>query len=304
MILVTGSEGLVGRYVTRRLEAAALNVRRFDLRRDKAEDVRDAASLATALNGVTGVLHLAAVSRVVWAQHDPSLCNSTNVMALLGLLRLCLERQTPPWLVFASSREVYGAKDNLPVNEDAQLAPINVYGRSKASGEYLVGLARKAGLVANTCRLSNVYGCRFDYPDRVAMAFAGVAVNGGAMNVEGGTSTFDFTAVRDVADGIFRLIEATAAGEHMPPIHFVSGHGTTLRELAQLAAAMAARPVRIEEAPPRNFDVSHFVGDPTRACGLLGWRARTMLSDGMAQLIGDLRNKYSTMVAVNVTPTG
>ena len=258
MILVTGSEGLLGRYVTQRLEAAALDVRRFDLRRDKMEDVRDPSALATALEGVTGVLHLAAVSRVIWAQHNPPLCNATNVIALRDLLRLCLERQAPPWLVFASSREVYGAQETLPVNEDAPLAPMNVYGRSKARGEYLVRLARKAGLVANTCRLSNVYGCCFDHSDRVAMAFASAAVNGGVMNVEGGTSTFDFTSVRDVADGISRLIEATASGERMPPIHFVSGHGTTLHELAHLAAAMAVRPVRIEEAPPRDFDVKSF----------------------------------------------
>ncbi|MEO8630408.1 MAG: NAD-dependent epimerase/dehydratase family protein [Betaproteobacteria bacterium] len=53
------------------------------------------------------------------------------------------ERQhQPPWLIFASSREVYGQPASLPATEDAPLRPVNVYGRSKLEGEYLVDAAR------------------------------------------------------------------------------------------------------------------------------------------------------------------
>jgi nucleoside-diphosphate-sugar epimerase len=67
-----------------------------------------------------------------------TLCHATNVEALAGLLHLCLEQKTRPWLVFASSREVYGAQERLPVSEDASLKPMNVYARSKVDGERLV----------------------------------------------------------------------------------------------------------------------------------------------------------------------
>lgn len=120
------------------------------------------------------------------------------------------------------------------------------------------------------------------------MAFCGAAARGGIIRVEGSSNTFDFTPVADVADGIARLVEATIADGLMPPIHFVSGIGTTLGQLATMTAAMAKEPVWITEAPPRDFDVSCFVGNPERAATLLGWRAKTPLRAGIARLVADL----------------
>ena len=61
MILVTGAEGLIGRRLCARLRAEGLEVRAFDLKRSPREDIRDRASLAAALSGVEGVIHLAAI---------------------------------------------------------------------------------------------------------------------------------------------------------------------------------------------------------------------------------------------------
>jgi UDP-glucose 4-epimerase len=293
MILVTGSEGLVGRFLAKNLEARGFTVKRFDIRRQSDEDIRNAASLETAIKGVSGVVHLAAVSRVLWGEQNPQLCHATNVEALASLLRLCLEQKTRPWLVFASSREVYGAQERLPVSEDASLKPMNVYARSKVDGECLVNEARGAGLHANICRLSNVYGCPLDHPDRVTMAFASAAARGGVMTLEGGSNTFDFTYVEDVADGIARLVEASMTDGLMPPIHFVGGQATSLRGLAELAAKMAIHPVKLSEAPPRDFDVGRFVGDPERAKKFLGWRASMSLETGFARLVHELRDVQS-----------
>jgi hypothetical protein len=56
----------------------------------------------------------------------------------------------------------------------------------------------------------------------------------------------------------------------MPSIHFVGGHATSLRGLAELAAKMAIHPVKLSEAPPRDFDVGRFVGNPECAKKILG----------------------------------
>ena len=291
MILVTGSEGLIGRHVASALLASGHAVRRFDLARASNEDVRSSVALARALEGVTGVLHLAAMSRVARAEIDPDDCHATNVEGLGELLRLCLTQRNRPWVIFVSSREVYGQQAVLPVPEDAALMPINVYATSKVLGEGLIAQASSAGLQTNICRLSNVYGCLHDHRDRVAMAFAAAAAWGGVARVDGADCTFDFTFITDVAEGFCRLVEATIAGERLPPVQFVSGRGTTLGGLARLAKSISAHPVHIVEASARTFDVSRFVGDPARTRALLGWQATTQIEPGMAALVRALHHQ-------------
>jgi nucleoside-diphosphate-sugar epimerase len=297
VILITGSQGLIGRYLGAALEASGEEVRPFDVARDPAEDVREPSAVGRALQGVEGVIHLAAISRVAQAQAAPLECEATNVTALGNLLRQCLARSPRPWVIFASSREVYGEPEGLSVDEGAPLAPINVYGHSKARGEILMARAAEEGLIANVCRLSNVYGCPLDHADRVVMAFAGAAARGGVMRVDGARCCFDFTSVGDVASAIALLAHATAAGDRLTPMHFVSGRGTTLMELALLARSFAHAPVAIAEAPARAFDVGRFIGDPTAAAERLGWTATTPLEEGVKGLVAAMAARMAVTVA-------
>jgi nucleoside-diphosphate-sugar epimerase len=184
-ILVTGAGGLIGSALVPLAERRGWDVRCLDIRREPGEDLRRPGVLEAAVAGVDGVVHLAAVSRVVWAERDPELCRATNVDVLGRLLGLLARQSSNPWLVFASSREVYGDAAEIPVAEDAPLRPMNVYARSKVAGERLVREAVDAGLRGSICRFSSVYGSVRDHADRVVMAFAGAAARGGAMRVEG-----------------------------------------------------------------------------------------------------------------------
>lgn len=296
MILITGSQGLIGRHLGAFLEVSGQEVRRFDITRDPAEDVRDPLALARALQGVEGVIHLAAISRVARAEAAPLECEATNVTAVGHLLRLCLEQSTRPWAIFASSREVYGEPERLPVGEGDALAPLNVYGRSKARGEALMARAAEAGLIANVCRLSNVYGCPLDHADRVVTAFAGAAARGGVMRVDGARCCFDFTCVGDVVSAIALLAQASAAGDRPTPVQFVSGRGTTLMDLALLARSFGRAPVTIAEAPARAYDVGRFIGDPRAASERLGWKATTPLEEGVEALVAAMPGSVAVPV--------
>jgi UDP-glucose 4-epimerase len=284
-VLITGSEGLIGRHLSPRLASCGFRLKGFDIRRSMQEDVRDSHALTAALDGAEGVVHLAAVSRVVWGELDPATCIATNVTAVRRLFDAAIRAARRPWVVFMSSREVYGDAAALPVDEDAPLQPMNVYARSKRDGELLAREARDAGLVVNVGRLSSVYGCTDDHADRVVPAFAKAAACGGSIRVEGHSNTLDFTFIDDIADGIARLVAATARGEGYPPIHFVSGQATTLGALAELAVSRARAPVESIESPSRDYDVSHFVGNPARARALLGWSATVPIAQGLERLI-------------------
>lgn len=294
-ILITGSSGLIGRALRRALEAGGHLVRGLDLRARGGErgDILDRDRVAAALDGVAGIVHLAAISRVVWGERDPDACWRTNVDGLLNVLEHARHRPDPPWVVFASSREVYGQPDELPATENTPLRPVNVYGRSKVAGEQLIDAARDGGLRASVVRLSNVYGCTRDHADRVVPAFARGVVLGSVIRVDGTAHAFDFTHVDDAARGIAALVERLVQGAVAPPpIHFVTGTSTTLGQLARLATALGHSGSVVEEAPPRPFDVARFHGSGARAKALLDWSPRVALEAGLARLIADFRAEF------------
>ena len=296
-ILVTGSEGLVGRALCATLEARGYELVGLDLRGTEKErgDVRDPGRVREAMSGCRGIVHLAAVSRVVWAERAPDVCRDTNIGGLRCVLEAACEQPARPWFLFASSREVYGRPKRLPATEAAPLSPVNVYGRSKAEGERLVEEAREDGLRTATVRLSNVYGSVLDHPDRVVPAFAHAAVEGSAIRMDGAECTFDFTHIDDTVRGMVATIDQLEAGEALPPIHLLTGAPTTLRELAAMATTFAMEPLPVVEALPRSFDVSRFHGDPSRARELLGWEPRVSLRDGFGRLVRDLRPWSDTL---------
>lgn len=290
-VLLTGSAGLVGTAVAEHLRDRGHLIRSLDLRDpDAPNDVRDPAAVRRAMSECTGVIHLAAVSRVIWGEQDPDACRATNIGGTRLVLEAVLASSARPWVIFASSREVYGEPQHLPVTEGAPLAPINVYGHTKLAGECLVDEARGLGLRAAVVRLSNVYGSPADHPDRVVPAFVRAAVRGLPLRIDGSDHTFDFTHVDDTARGITLLADLLDRDPSPPPpIHFLTGTPTTLGALATLAVELAGTRAPIVTAPPRSFDVARFFGDPTRARQLLGWSPQITLREGLARFITAIR---------------
>ncbi|RMG44599.1 MAG: SDR family oxidoreductase [Acidobacteria bacterium] len=291
-ILITGSEGLVGRGLRRVLEAQGVPVRRYDLRGPERCDVLDRDRLLRAAEGCAGIVHLAGVSRVVWGQRAPRNCLRQNVLGTRRVLDAALRSPSRPFVLFASSREVYGRSRHLPATEDAPLAPVNVYGRSKLIAERDVLAACRLGLRTAVVRLSNVYGDVDDHPDRVVPAFARTAAEGGTIRICGRSNCFDFTHVEDAARGVVALVHLLLDGERgLPHVHLLTGRPTTLGRLAALAAANAAPGLTVVDAPPRRFDVERFFGDPRRAERILGWRARITVEEGMVRLVREFAER-------------
>lgn len=290
-ILVTGSSGLIGSALVSALAALGRPARCFDITAAQ-QDTRNAAAVEEAVRGCGGVIHLAAVSRVLWGEHNPALCRQVNVAGTRNVLEAARKAPQNPFVLFGSSREAYGPVSLFPAGEDTERRPMNVYGRSKLAGERLVEQAGVAGVKAAILRFSNVYGRVSDHADRVVPAFARAAVDGRTLRVEGRNHVFDFNYLDDVVDGILRMVAFVEAEKTPPPpVQFVSGVGTTLTELAEASVRLAGTGAEIRHVGPRSFDVNGFVGSADRAKELLGWQSRTSLEDGLAAMIAGYRDK-------------
>lgn len=302
-ILITGSEGLIGSALVRELESEEIQLRTLDLSLPASSafhgDIRNIEDLRRVMAGCTGIIHLAAVSRVKWGERDPELCLDTNVGGTRKVLKAAAALHEKPWVIYASSREVYGEPEEFPVTEDVSIEPVNVYGRTKAAAERDVLNARSRGLSTAVVRLSNVYGSVHDHADRVVPAFARGAVEGTALRVDGCDHTFDFTHVDDTVRGILAVRDALESGEEdLPPVHLLTGKPTTLGELAEMAVEAAGSHSLINEARPRDYDVAQFWGDPSRAHELLGWQAEVEIEDGVRRLVRDFEASLKVSAAV------
>ena len=134
---------------------------------------------------IRGVVHLAAVSRVQDCHSNISWCKEVNVEGTKNILKALWTlygQDTPaadssllqgtlilPWLVFASSREVYGGLGkNDVVTEKAPLRPLNIYGETKLLAENAIRKwAIKTGFNAVVVRFTNVYGSCYDHQSRL-----------------------------------------------------------------------------------------------------------------------------------------
>lgn len=288
-ILVTGSEGLVGSHLCRLLIQKGYGVVRIDIRglSEHHGDVRDLVTLRSKMLGVAGIVHLAAVSRVVWGEQNPELCRSVNIDGTAQVIKCALEQQNPPWILFSSSREVYG-EGSGKIEETAPFAPCSIYGHTKVAGEELLIDARDQGLRTGIVRLSNVYGRIQDHADRVIPAFVKAAVNDQPLYVEGSYNCYDFTHLHDTVDGILRYAELLQRGSQViPPIQLLTGISTSLGELAELVVKITQSNSKIVESPPRDYGSGVFSGINLRAQQLLGWLPKIRLEDGISSLAKD-----------------
>ncbi len=292
-ILITGCKGLIGSSLKRKLIELGVDVLGHDINCDIVDsdygDILDENGLYEKVCQVDGIVHLAGVSRVIFGERYPKKCWEANVNGTQNVVDTAQNSKKKPWIIYASSREVYGQQESLPVSESAPFSPVNIYGESKIKAEQIVENARKGGIHTSIVRFSNVFGSVMDHEDRVIPAFCRAAAIGSTIRVEGHENLFDFTYLDDVIHGLIPLITCMVQGLQMPPIHYTSGKASSLGEVAQIAREASVHDIEIIEGTPRSFDVSKFCGDTNRALKLLNWQTAVSITEGMHRLI----NQYS-----------
>jgi len=121
---------------------------------------KDLATRLRAFEGVDAVFHFAANPEMRVSTTDPEIRFKENAVATFNLLET-MRRRGVKEIVFASSSSVYGEPGNIPVDEDAPVRPVSVYGASKAACESLIHAYSKLyGIRAVVLRYANVVGPR------------------------------------------------------------------------------------------------------------------------------------------------
>ena len=227
-------------------------------------DIRDRGALRGALTGADVVYHLAAQSNVMGAMEDIDYSFSANVQGTLEVLKAA-EAEGVPRVVFASSREVYGEQDVMPVTENASLNAKNLYGASKLAGEaYCRAWERTAGMACSVLRLANVYGPRDS--DRVIPLWLDNARRGEDLIIYGGTQVLDFVWIGTAVECLLAAATVKLDG----PVNVGSGQGTSLGELARVVIDVTGSSSVVCIEPARKVEVTKFIAATERMRAALG----------------------------------
>lgn len=308
-ILVTGGAGFIGSSVIERAIAEGKEVYCLDYRNDLDNISHLNGSIKTVKldmrnkNGLlsffekhrfNGIIHLAAVSRVVWGQMDPQRCVEINVDGTQNLIECLEETRQKLWLIFGSSREVYGESVLIPVPENAPKRPINIYGETKLAGETMVKeWSARTGNPSVVLRFSNVYGNEKDILDRVLPTFILRALKGQPLEIHGGKQLIDFTHISDTVEGISRAMVYLVNGCPIhDDFHLLTGKGTTLQEVVKMISYYIGQNIQYVEKECRNYDVDKFVGEPSKAINKIKFKARVKPEKGIPMTIDRFREVF------------
>lgn len=280
-ILVTGSEGLIGKELSRKLREKKIRVVGYDIK--NGQNILDQQSLEQIICDVTGVVHLAAISRVVTGYNDPYAAVMTNIIGTANLLDLIRRKNPSCWMIFGSSREVYGESQSV-VKESDPHNPVNIYGVSKSAGEGLsLCYGNNYKLRTFVVRFSNVYGGLNDHPDRVIPRFFKQALANSGITVHGGNQIFDFVHLSDAVDGLICLIQKIISNERLElrTFHFLTGKSLNIVDLANKIIKITNSKSVIKFAAAREYDVDTFVGDASLTMNTIGWEPKIPIDVGL-----------------------
>lgn len=245
-ILVTGANGFLGSWVTRRLvdeghEVSVLLRKQSDqsqiadLQVKKLwGDVTDLASLQESLTGQQAVFHLAGV--IAYSKKDRPLMEKVNVQGTANVLRAMVDKQVGELLNLSSVAAIgAGMSPHEILNENSEfnLAHLNLgYFETKRKAEALIVAAvRKHGLRAITVNPSTIYGAG-DARKGSRSTQLKVAQGKGLFYPQGGVSII---AVEDVVDGILAAFQKGKSGER----YILSGDNLYLKDVFKLIAQFA-----------------------------------------------------------------
>jgi len=304
--LVTGADGFVGRWLTRHLEESGDDVWRAagsaaaSSAQARVTDLTDAAAVhdTVAWARPHAIYHLAAVAFGPDASADVGRAIDVTVRGTAYLLQAAGVLESPPTVMIPSSAEVYGAGTGGRLTERAPIAPVTIYGATKAAQELLaVAQARTGPVQVVVARAFNHIGPgqreSFAVP-AFAMQLARIARGEAAPELRVGNldTRRDFTDVRDVVRAYRLLVVGGHTGQ---PINVASGKAVAVRGVldALIALSGLSVAVTIDPARLRASDLPVVVGSNVLLRGLTGWRPQIPLQQTLEDVWKDAQDRVA-----------
>jgi UDP-glucose 4-epimerase len=311
-VLITGGLGFIGSTLAFRLAPLGAEVTLVDSLipeyggnlfniegiknkvRVNISDVRDEHSMKYLVQGQDFLFNLAGQTSHQDSMQDPFTDLEINCRAQLSILETCRKYNPGIKVVFASTRQIYGKPDYLPVDEKHLLRPVDVNGINKMGGEWYHILYNNVYDIRSCAlRLTNTYGPRMRIKD-ARQTFLGIWIRllleGKDFEVWGGEQLRDFTYVDDAVEA---FLLAASREESNGQVYNLGGDGTIgLKALASLLIEVGGGgrfTVRSFPADRKQIDIGDYYADDQRIRSMLGWSPHIPLREGLEKTLAYYR---------------
>ena len=314
-ILITGGLGFIGSNLARRLveldnEITVVdslipeyggNIRNLEGIRDKItinlSDIRDEFSIKELIRNKDFIFNLAGQTSHLDSMENPFTDLDINAKAQLSILEACRQKNSEARIVFASTRQIYGRPQYLPVDEKHPRHPVDVNGINKIAGEqYHILYNEVYEIQSSVLRLTNTYGPRMRIKD-ARQTFLGVWIRnllqGKPIQVYGdGNQRRDYNYVDDVVDAlILSAVNEAAVGK---AFNLGANDPLSLKETASLMCQQVGGS-NYELVPfpeeRKAIDVGDFICDFTSFSKEFGWQPKVSFNDGISKSIDFFRKE-------------
>ncbi len=318
-VLVTGGLGFIGSNLATRLVGFGAEVllvdslipeyggHLFNIQpvrervRVNISDVRDEHSMRYLVQGEDFLFNLAGQTSHLDSMTDPYTDLEINARAQLSILECCRKYNPGLKIVFASTRQVYGKPEYLPVNESHPLHPVDVNGIHKMAGEcYHLLYHTVYGIRSCVLRLTNTYGPRMRVKD-ARQTFLGIWIRQLMENkpfeVWDGTQLRDFTYVDDAVDALLMAAGSDPVGGHV--FNLGGDCVISLKDLADLLIEIHGGGEYVLRSFPPNrkqIDIGNYYADFSRIRDVLNWRPTISLREGLTRTLAFYREHLSRYI--------
>ena len=262
-------------------------------------DVRDSYAMEHLIRGKDYLFNLAGQTSHIDSMTDPHTDLDINAVAQLSILEVCRKTNPEIKIVFASTRQIYGKPDYLPVDEKHPIRPVDVNGINKLAGEWYHLLYNNVyGLRACALRLTNTYGPRMRVKD-ARQTFLGIwvrlLIEGRPIKVFGdGLQLRDFNYVDDCVEA---LLLAGASDQANGKVYNLGGSEVIgLKDLAKIMVNLC-HGGSFELAPfpseRKAIDIGDYYSDFSLITKELGWTPKIDLKDGLELTLNYYREHFS-----------
>ena len=269
-VLVTGSEGFLGKVLIELLLKKGYEVVRYDL--ILGHDILDNKQLRKILQGCDVCIHLAAVADLYIAEQFPTRAQSINVDGTKLIVEMCDEMDIR--LLYASTCCVYGNNDVEISNELSPISPTEHYARTKLEGENHVLNSKNGHTIM---RIATFYGIGMRESLATAI-FLRAAIEGKPIKIHGnGEQTRCFTHVYDISTGIICVMENL---EFKGIVNISGNREISINRLADIAKEVSGNDVEIIYQSEREGQIFRSVIDNSLLRSM-GWESTRTLRDGL-----------------------